>query len=86
MKSVTIHIEKGELNRLLKEMTPGDAVILTDGDREIMLESAGSLNLDEDSEDLGNEILKALKTPLSNYSQTDLAEIIRRVRSEPSQR
>ena len=69
------------MDRFLKEVAPGDAVILTDGKREFMLGLPPGLDLEEDSEELGNEILKALRTPISKYCHEDLDEAARRVRS-----
>jgi len=84
MKSVTVQVKDEEFDRFLKLVSPGDAVILTDGKREYMLESAPGIDLEEDSEELGNEILKALRTPTSKYSHSDLEEVMRRVRGEKS--
>ncbi len=84
MKSVTLRIEEDELDRFLKQVSPGDAVILTDGKREYMLESPPGPDFEEDSEELGNEILKALRTPISKYSHSDLEEVMRRVRGQKS--
>jgi hypothetical protein len=82
MKSVTMHVEKEQLDRLLAEMHPGDAVLLTDGDREVMLESAPVLDLDEDSAELEKELLKAVDGPFSDYSRVELEQIAARVLAE----
>jgi hypothetical protein len=82
MKSVTMRVEKEQLDRLLAEVRPGDAVILTDGAREIMFESAPPLDLDEDSPDLAKELLKAIDGPFADYSRGELEAIAARVLAE----
>jgi hypothetical protein len=82
MKSVTMHVEKQQLDRLLAEIAPGDAVVLTDGDREIMLESGPLLEIDDDNPELVKELLKAVDGPFSDYSRVELEEIVARVQAE----
>jgi hypothetical protein len=82
MKSVTMHVEKQQLDQLLAEMAPGDAVVLTDGHREIMLESSPLLEIDDDNPELAKELLKAVDGPFSDYSRVELEEIVARVQAE----
>lgn len=82
MKSVTVHLDKLELDRVLKQVTPGDAVVLTDGDRQVRLESFAPFNVQEDSVELGNELLKAVDGPFADYSRAELEAIAARVRAE----
>ena len=82
MKSVTVQVEREELDRLLKQVAPGDEVVLTDGDRKLALERFPTFDVNEDSDELGEELLKALRTRTSGYSRRDLEEVARRVRGE----
>jgi hypothetical protein len=82
MKSLKVEIDKSQLDNLLAEITPGDGVILTDGDRQIALELLPHFDPNEDSPELEAELLKAANGPFSDYSRADLEEIAARVRAE----
>jgi hypothetical protein len=79
MKSVTVQIEKDEFDRVLKQASPGDAVILTDGDRQIRFPA---FDVNEDSPELEAELLKAVDGPFSDYSRAELEAITARVLAE----
>lgn len=85
MKSVTVEIEKEQLDRIFREMAPGDAVVLTDGMRRITLESLPAFDAEQDSPELERELLKGISSPISDYSISDLEGIIKRVRAEKRQ-
>ncbi|MCI0623135.1 MAG: hypothetical protein L0387_16015 [Acidobacteria bacterium] len=88
MKTLTVHVAKEQLSQLLAEAHPGDAVVLTDGERRVTLEASlaenGALDLDleEDSLELAAELLKAAHGPFTPYSRQDLEAVAQQVLSE----
>src|SRR5437016_5425093 len=50
MKTLTVHVAKEQLSQLIAEAHPGDAIVLTDGERRVTLEASaaenGALDLD----------------------------------------
>ena len=81
MKSVTVEVGKEQLDRVFREMSPGDAVVLTDGTRRITLESMPPDDIDDD-EQLEKELLKAVDGPFADFSFSELDAIAERVLAE----
>ena len=78
MKTLTLQIAKDQLSRLIAEAHPGDAIVLTDGERRLTLETSPTgngaldLNLEKDSPELAAELLKAAQGPFTPYSRQNL--------------
>lgn len=88
MKTLTVRVAKEQMNKLIAEGHPGDAIVLTDGERRVTLEASpiesGALDLDleEDSPELAAELLKAAKGPFTPYSRQDLEAVAQQVLRE----
>ena len=88
MKTVTVTSDQAELTRLVEEAYSGEPVILAYGDKAVRVqrhtpnEEGAIRDLEEDSVELENELLKGVRSPFSHYSQMDLETIIERVRRE----
>jgi hypothetical protein len=88
MKTSTVHVAKDQLSHVIAEAHPGDAIVLTDGERRVTLEASpvesGALDLDleEDSPELAAELLKAAKSPFTPYSRQDLEAVAQQVLRE----
>ncbi len=82
-----MRVAKEQLNQLFSEVHPGDLIVLTDGDRQMTLETPvadGDLatNLEEDSAELAGELLKAARGPFTDYTRKDLEAVAERVLRE----
>ncbi len=85
MKTVTVHVAKEQLSRIIAEAHQGDLVVLTDGERRMTFEpSVSDLDLEQDSPELAAELLKAAKGPFTPYSRRDLEKIAEQVLRETS--
>lgn len=83
MKTLTVHVAKEQLSRVLAEARRGDLVVLTDGERQMTFEpSISDLDLEQDSPELAAELLKAAKGPFTPYSRRDLETIAEQVLRE----
>ena len=76
---------QGQLGRLIAEAARGDVIVVTDGDREVLLTPRGTfseLNLDEDSPELESELLKAVRGNHAPLGKTELRDIADRAKAE----
>ena len=71
MKAISIHEAEGQLGRLVAEACRGETIVLTDGDRRVLLEPR-FLDLDEESPELEAELLKAAAGPFTPYSAEEM--------------
>ena len=89
MKTVTVQVAKEQFTRLVAEAEEGDVIVLTDGERSMALEAspeAGDpdLDLEKDSPELADELLKAAQGPFTSYSRQDLENVAGQVLRESS--
>ena len=63
MKAVSIQEAEGQLGKLIAEAHRGETVVLSDGDKKVTLTPGIALNLDEDSPELEEELLKTANGP-----------------------
>ena len=88
MKTLTVRLGKEQLSQLLTEAQQGDLIVLTDGERGMTLEAntphggAMDLNFEEDSPELEDELLKAVKGPHTPLAESELRAIADRARTE----
>jgi hypothetical protein len=83
MKTVTVHVTKEQLSRVIAEAHRGDVVVLTDGERQMVLEpTISEIDLEKDSPELAVELLKAAKGPFTPYSRHDLEKVAEQVLRE----
>jgi antitoxin (DNA-binding transcriptional repressor) of toxin-antitoxin stability system len=86
MKSLTVREAEGQLADLIAEAYRGQTVVLTDGDRRVTLLPQTGLDLEEDSPELENELLKAVNGPHAPLGENELREIATRARKEFDER
>ena len=79
MKTLTVHEAEKQLSQLIAEAHRGDIIVLTDGEKEVLLEPRGTLDLEEDSPELEAELLRAANGPFTPYSRKDLEAVAERV-------
>ncbi len=84
MKTLTVRVAPEQLSQALAANSQNCVVVLTDGERQLLLEASPALALDpeEDSQELARELLKASTGPFTAYSRRDLEAVAERVRAE----
>ena len=74
MKAVTIREAQGQLGELIAEACRGEFIVLTDGDRQVVLEPRVALDLEADSPELEAELLRAVNGPHAPLAEGELRE------------
>jgi hypothetical protein len=82
MKAVTILEAQGQLGHLIAEACRGELIVLTDGDKQVVLEPRFPLDLEEDSPELEAELLRAVRGPHSPFHEGELRELANRTVAE----
>jgi hypothetical protein len=78
MKAISIREAEGQLSQLVAEACRGETIVLTDGDNRVTL-APRVLDLEEDSQELEAELLKAVNGPHSPYSSEEMRAACERV-------
>jgi len=74
MKAVTVREAKGQLGELIAKACRGELIVLTDGDKQVALKPRGPLDLEQDSEELEAELLRAVNGRHAPFSERELRE------------
>lgn len=82
MKKFTVQEAQARLGELIAQAHRGDAIILTDGEKEVTLHPGHMFDLDQDSPELEAELLKAVEGPHAPFSEAELGEIADRAVQE----
>jgi hypothetical protein len=82
MKAVSIQEAEGQLGKLIAEALQGETIVLSDGDKKVTLLPGVALDLEEDSQELEAELLKAANGPFKPYREGELREIADRALAE----
>ena len=75
MKTLTIREAEGQLANLIKEAHAGNVIVLTDGDKQVWLDTQRPLDIEEDTPELEAELLKAIEGPYRPYSREEMRKI-----------
>jgi len=79
VKTLTIGEAQGQLAELIAEAHQGKVIVLTDGEKEVWLDTQKPLDLETDNPELEAELLKAAKGPLTTYSPEEMRSIGERI-------
>ena len=82
MKTLTVGEAQGQLADLIAEAHQGELIILTDGGRQVWLDTRKPLDLETDNPELEAELLKAVDGPFSRYSPEEMHSIGERIIKE----
>lgn len=82
MTSLSVQEAQGQLADLIARAYAGEAVVLTDGNRRVILETRVPLDLEEDSPELEAELLKAVRGPHAPFDEAELRAIADRALRE----
>jgi hypothetical protein len=76
---LTVGEAQGCLAELIAEAHQGAVIVLTDGDKQVWLDTNKPLDLDTDNPELEAELLKSVEGPFSPYSSAEMRSIGERV-------
>jgi len=79
VKILTIGEAQGRLAELIAEAHQGAVIVLTDGERQVWLDTHKPLDLETDNLELESELLKAIHGPFTPYSPEEMRSIGERI-------
>jgi hypothetical protein len=79
MKTLTVQEAQTHLGQLIAEANRGNVIVLTDGRQKVTLQPGAALDLEEDSPELEEELLKAIDGPYTPYSPEEMRDIVERI-------
>ena len=82
MKTLTVGEAQGQLAGLIAEAHEGAIIVLTDGNKQVWLDTHKPLDLDLDNPELEAELLKSIDGPFTSYSAQEMREIGERIIKE----
>ncbi len=84
MKTVIVQLGRDQLSSIIAETQEGDSVVLTDGQRRMVLQTgpggSGTLDSEEGRPELAAELLLGGKERHPSYSREDLEEVAGQIR------
>jgi hypothetical protein len=82
VKTLTVGEAQGQLAELIAEAHKGAVIILTDGEKQVWLDTQEPLDLETDNPELEAELLKAIEGPFTPYSPQEMRSIGERIIKE----
>jgi hypothetical protein len=82
VKTLTIGEAQGQLAELIAEAHQGAVIVLTDGEKQVWLDTQKPLDLETDNPELEAELLKAVDGPFTPYSSKEMRSIGKRIIKE----
>ncbi len=75
VKTLTVGEAQGQLAELIAEAHQGAVIVLTDGEKQVWLETHRPLDLETDNPELEAELLKSIAGPFTAYSAEEMRSI-----------
>ena len=82
MKTWTVQEAQGQLAELIAEAHQGLVIVLTDGEKQVWLDTQKPLDLQTDNPELEAELLKSIEGPFTPYSSEEMRSIGERIIKE----
>jgi hypothetical protein len=79
VKTLTVREAQGRLAELIAEAHQGAVIVLTDGDKQVWLDTRKPLDLETDNAELEAELLKGVAGPFTPYSSQEMRTIGQRI-------
>ena len=79
---MTVKEAQGQLAELIAEAHRGGVIVLTDGEKQVWLDTHNPLDLESDNPELEAELLKAIDGPFTPYSSQEIRSIGERIINE----
>jgi hypothetical protein len=75
VKTLTVGEAQGQLAELIAEAHKGAVIVLTDGEKQVWLDTHKPLDLETDNPELEEELLKGIEGPFTPYSSQEMRSI-----------
>lgn len=79
MKTLTVGEAQGQLAQLIAEAHQGTVIVLTDGEKQVWLDTQKPLDVETDNAELEAELLKGMEGPLAPYTSHEMRSIGERI-------
>jgi hypothetical protein len=79
VKTLSVREAQGQLAELIAEAHQGAVIVLTDGDKQVWLDTQKPADLETDNSELEAELLKAIDGPFTPYSSGEMRSIGERI-------
>jgi hypothetical protein len=79
VKTLTVEEAQGQLAELIAEAHQGMVIVLTDGQKQVWLDTQKPLDLETDNSELEAELLKSIDGPFTPYSPDEMRSIGKRI-------
>ncbi|MGO9199474.1 MAG: hypothetical protein ACLQM8_02895 [Limisphaerales bacterium] len=79
MKTLTVGEAQGQLAELIAEAHQGSVIVLTDGEKQVWLDTHKPLDLETDNPELEAELLRSIHGPFTPYSPKEMRSIGERI-------
>jgi hypothetical protein len=75
VKTLTVQEAQGHLAELIAEAHQGTVIVLTNGEKQVWLETHGPLDIETDNPALEAELLKSVDGPFTPYSVEEMRQV-----------
>jgi hypothetical protein len=82
VKTLTVGEAQGQLAELIAEAHQGAVIVLTDGKKQVWLDTHRPLDVETDNPELEAELLKSINGPFTPYSSSEMRSIGERIIKE----
>jgi hypothetical protein len=82
VKTLTVGEAQGQLAELIAEAHQGAVIVLTDGGKQVWLDTHQPLDLETDNPGLEAELLKGIEGPFTPYTSDEMRSIGKRIIKE----
>jgi len=82
VKTLTVGEAQGQLAELIAQAHQGAIIVLTDGEKQVWLDTQKPLDLEADNPELEAELLKTMDGPFTPYSTQEMHSIGERIIKE----
>jgi antitoxin (DNA-binding transcriptional repressor) of toxin-antitoxin stability system len=79
VKTLTVREAQGQLAQLIAEAHQGAVIVLTDGEKQVWLDTHKRVDMEADDSDLEAELLKSIDGPFTPYLPEEMRSIGERI-------
>lgn len=79
VKTLTVGEAQGQLAELIAEAHQGAVIVLTNGEKQVWLDTRKPLDLETDNPELEAELLKGMQGPFTTYSSQEMRSVGERI-------
>jgi hypothetical protein len=79
VKTLSVNEAQGQLAKLIAEAHEGAVIVLTDGEKQVWLDTHKPMDTETDNPELEAELLKGIEGPFTPYSSAEMRSVGERV-------